>query len=236
VLRFHDVFEDELRHLLTELAALTGAAGASIVRPEGEGAGPTGERRVPLGQGSFLALRFERRATRPDDTDAAIERTVRALRACGRRWGAPWLPVVAVGKPAMPMRARIVSRIEAYLRALVNMQHATNAVLILRTDPVATATPLAELERERLTFLLKRLSAEERKRRGETSHAELAGDDFYAVSFWYGACLVVYFSAPFALDFVRHRARRVTHELSSMLPDLDDPPHLDPVQTAPLPD
>jgi hypothetical protein len=134
------------------------------------------------------------------------------------------------------MRARIVARIEAYLKALVNMQHAVNAVLVLRTDAVATAEPPTELQRERLTFLLKRMSAEERKRRGETSHAELVGDDFYAVSFWYGACLVVYFDAPYALDFVRHRARRVTHELASMLPDLDEPPHLDPVQTSPLPD
>jgi hypothetical protein len=229
------VFEDELRHLLTELAHLTGAAGASIVRPEAGTEGPTGERRVPLGQGSFLALRFEPRTPAVDEAEAAIERTVRALRACARRWGAPWLPVVGVGKPALPMRARIVGRIETYLKALVNMQHAVNAVLILRNDVAAAAEPPSELERERLTFLLKRMGAEERKRLGQTSHAELVGDDFYAVSFWYGACLVVYFSAPFATDFVRHRARRVTHELASMLPDLDDPPHLDPVQTAPVP-
>jgi len=59
--------------------------------------------------------------------------------------------------------------------------------------------------------------------------------DFYAVSFWFDACLIVFFSGPYSSDFMRHRARRVTRELANLLPELDDPT-LDPVQAAPIPD
>ena len=70
---------------------------------------------------------------------------------------------------------------------------------------------------------------------GANAHAELGGEDFYALSFWYGGCLVGFFSRPYASDFVRHRTRLVTRELAHLLSLLDEPSH-DPVQTSPRPD
>ena len=46
------------------------------------------------------------------------------------------------------------------------------------------------------------------------------------MSFWYDAALVVLLAEPYALDFVRHRARQVARELANLLPLLEPDPGL----------
>ena len=131
-------------------------------------------------------------------------------------------------------RERIVARIESYLQALSNTQGMVNATVTHRGCPVASACPLTEMQRERLPFTIKRVVAES-ARATNSSHADIAGDDFFAQSFWFDACLVAFFDGPYSVDFVRHRARLVTREVSNLLPLLDDPDH-DPASTAPIPE
>lgn len=223
------MFEDELRQLLLQLCASTGAADAFIVR-DGKPA-EAGVIMVPLGAGARLGLRDA-----PGETEAvstALEHAARALRACSRRWNED-LPALG-GEPGMPLRARILRRIEVFLAALADTNAAVNALVTVRGKLLTSATPLTELQRERIDFMLRRVDVEVARKVGETSHAELVGDDFYATSFWFGACLVVFFVEPFSLDFIRHRARAVTRELSGLLPDLDEPPR-DPARVAPIPE
>ena len=103
------------------------------------------------------------------------------------------------------------------------MQNADNALVVLRGRVIAAARPPAALEDARWPFIAKRALAAADKTTG-SSHAELADPDFFALTFWYGAVLVVYFTGPYAVDFVRHRARRVARELAELLPDLEPEP------------
>ncbi len=226
------MYEDELHALLIELCAATGAADACIVRPD-EPLGELDRRSVPLGAGAYLCLHTIDRAPLTEAQAATVERTARALRACARRWERE-LPELG-GEPEQPMRERIVGRIQAYLSALATSGSAVNALVTVRGRLVGAARPAAALELSRIEFLLRRMDAEVARRVGESSHAELEGDDFFAVSFWYGACLVLFFDEPYSVNFVRHRARMVTRELASLLPELDEPPH-DPARVAPIPE
>lgn len=223
------MFEDELRQLLLQLCASTGAADAFIARDER--LAEDGVITVPLGSGARLALRDP--VGGADAVGTALEHAARALRACARRWNEE-LPALG-GEPGLPLRARILRRIETFLAALADTGGAANALVTVRGRLLTSATPLTELQRERIDFMLRRVDVEVARKVGETSHAELVGDDFFALSFWFGACLVVFFETPFSVDFIRHRARAVTRELSGLLPDLDEPPR-DPARVAPLPE
>ncbi len=252
------MYQDELRQVLDDLKEATGALSAAIVRPEDdrrprvvreepeperedEPADDSAdqvadERIVPLGGGAFLLVRF----AAPEDKsalerrDAAIERAVRALRACARRWEKDRFPAMTRGE-VIPAPVRVLERIESFLLALANTQHAANALVILRGELVTSAEPLEDAHRDRVPLVLKQLRTETERRKGESSHAELHQDDLYAMTFWFEACLIVFFAGPYSIDFMRHRARRVTRELAHLLPALDDPT-LDPVQAAPLPE
>jgi hypothetical protein len=248
------VLHDELKEILRELAACTGAVSVAIVYErtiDVEGPLPPQadfepeepsrnaddlELIVPVGGGALLRAHFacpeaERSA---DGRDAALERAARALRACARRWDAATLPPLALPDAPASSRERILCRISDYLRAFSNSPSMVNAALVRRCEVVASAEPLSELQRERIPFTVKRVNAEAARRRA-TSHAEVAGEDFFAVSFYFDAYLIAFFEGPYALDFVRHRARLVTRELSHLLALLDEPP-VDPAQAAPAPE
>lgn len=227
----HEMFHDELRQRLLELCAETGAVDARIVHAKPSALADRGVHRVPLGVGAHLDVEM---TAEPSEAQlAAIERAARALRDCARRWELP-LPPLGGEPAAVPMRTRIMGRVEAFLRGLTGVKDAANALVTVRGKLVASANPPRELERERIDFMLRRVDAEVARQVGASSHTELCGPDFYATSFWYGACLIVFFEGPFSVDFIRHRARMVTRELASLLPELDDPPR-DPAKVAPIP-
>jgi hypothetical protein len=261
------VLQDEIRQLLRELVAVTGAeriaivhdpesgapgtwiplAGSALGPPGAPGAGGPVGWRVPLGKGTYLQL--ERTAAQGDAPDAArpggldmdqrmaVERAVRAIRAAVRRWQeerAPALSVTAAEAPPPP-RERVRERIRVYLKALAGSHDAANVLVTLHGAVLASSTPVEELQRARIPFTLRRVAVEVSRSPGR-SHAELAGDDFYAVSFWFGACLIAFFSRPYGLDFFRHRARMVIRELSQLLPMMDDEPPPGSAQQAPIPE
>ena len=239
------MLKDELRQLLRELATTTGAVTVAIAHPDQPDDGADGELAggatqslaVPVGGGAVLRAGFLCAEDPPDPNGraAALERTARALRACARRWDVGTLPPVAFPETARSPRALILSRIESYLGALAATLGMENAIVTLRGRLIGSARPLSEIHRAQIPFTVRRVAAEADRRRGSSSHAELGGEDFYALSFWYGGCFVGFFARPYSYDFVRHRTRLVTRELSHLLSLLDEPSH-DPVQTAPLPD
>lgn len=240
------MLKDELRQLLRELAGATGAVSVAIAHPDQPGLALDGDddghgsghsMSVPVGGGAVLRAGFLCPEEPPDPNGraAALERTARALRACARRWDVATLPPVAFPDTARSPRSLILARIESYLRALVASLGMDNAVVTLRGRIVSSARPLGELHRAQIPFTVRRVAVEADRRRGASSHAELGGEDFYALSFWYGGCLVGFFSRPYASDFVRHRTRLVTRELAHLLSLLDEPSH-DPVQTSPRPE
>ncbi len=190
---------------------------------------------VPVGGGALLSAQFYRDpGDRDDERAAALERTARALRACARRWDVPTLPPLVYPDRGVGGRQRALERVEAYLQALSNTHGMLNAIVTHHGQPIASASALTELQRERLPFMLKRVKAEASRRDG-SSHAYIAGEDCFAQSFWFDACLIAFFDGPYAVDFVRHRTRLVTRELANLLPMLDDPDR-DPAQVAPLPE
>ena len=243
------MLKDELRQLLRELATTTGAVSVAIAHPDqpeldsleggdpGADDGSTHNLAVPVGGGAVLRAGFPCAEEPPDPNGraAALERTARALRACARRWDVGTLPPVAYPETARSPRSLILSRIESYLGALSATLGMENAIVTLRGRLVASAQPLSELHRAQIPFTVRRVAVEADRQRGSSSHAELGGEDFYALSFWYGGCFVGFFARPYSYDFVRHRTRLVTRELSHLLSLLDEPSH-DPVQTAPLPE
>ena len=171
------------------------------------------------------------------DQRMAVERTVRAVRAAVRRWQAERAPAMTVtaAEPPPPPRERVRERMQTFLYALANIHGAANVLVTLRGDVVTSSLPLDSLQQARIPFTLRRVGAEAARQPGR-SHAELAGEDFYAASFWFDACLVAFFSGPYAVDFFRHRARMVIRELSQLLPLFDEPPPSSPAQQAPIPE
>jgi hypothetical protein len=253
------VLKDELRQLLRELAAATGAVSVAIAHPDladmPELSGfpglmdanleasaelrssATHSMSVPVGGGAVLRAGFLGAEEPPDPNGraAALERAARALRACARRWDVGTLPPLAFPESSRSPRGLILSRVHSYLNALTGSLGMDNAVVTLRGRVLASAHPLGELHRAQIPFTVRRVAVEADRRRGTSSHGELVGEDFYALGFWYGGCLVGFFSRAYSADFVRHRARLVARELSHLLSLLDEPSH-DPAQTAPRPD
>lgn len=253
------MLDDEVRQLLRELVQATHAHVASVVHAKLERPGDD-EREVPLGHGAFLRLELRRSGAREralelgstgtgfdagpmvaveqDDMVVAesMERCARALRACVRRWRATRVPRSTFStalEPSEPPGERIRERIRTFLQALARSEGAELVLVTLNHRVVAASGPPDELQLERIPFIIRRVDVEAERRR--TSHAELAGSDFYAASFWFDACLLVFFSGPFSPDFVRYRARMVTRELAPLLAMLDEPPPA-PANVAPIPE
>ena len=213
--------DDEVREILRELVSEIGAASAEITdAPEEKTGVPS--RTVPVGEAAYLRVEIGTRSDRGGDVEAALERAARALRAAGRRWEAA-LPLLAIRPGHGTHKERVAERVGAFLSALAAVQNADNALVVLRGRVIAAARPLGALEEARWPFIAKRALAAADKTSG-SSHAELADPDFFALTFWYGAVLVIYFTGPYAVDFVRHRARRVARELGDLLPDLEPEP------------
>jgi len=229
------MIDDEVRTALEELVEETGAVSARIVGDEEAIRTGVPARTLALGGGEYLRVEFptrsergpeaERgglRSTRGDNVDAAFERVTRQLRAIRRRWEVSRLPEVAVVPgSSLPPGARVIDRIESYLRALGGIDRATNAFVTRGTQLVASARVPDDLEGSRWPFLARRALATHAP---GSSHGEVVDPDAYAMSFWYDAVLVVLLAEPFALDFVRHRCRQVARELCNLLPLLEPDP------------
>ncbi|HEY1559049.1 MAG TPA: hypothetical protein VGF94_29710 [Kofleriaceae bacterium] len=238
------MIDDEVRTALEELVEETGAVSARIVSDEDIRTGVPA-RTLVLGGGEYLRVelptRNERspeaeggglRSSRGDNVEAAFERVTRQLRAIRRRWEVSRLPEVSVVPGAsLPPGARVIDRIESYLRALGSIDRATNAFVTRGTQLVAAARVPDDLEGSRWPFLARRALATHAP---GSSHGEVVDPDAYAMSFWYDAVLVVLLAEPYALDFVRHRCRHVARELCNLLPLLEPDPEA-PAAVGPRP-
>lgn len=234
---------DEIRQLLRELASDIGATRTEVVhsRPMSRA---DNVRISALGGGAFLCVElasgdgadgiYDRRLQGQSDLQvaAAMTRCVRALRACARRWECARVPVCADSRSADMPVDRVRERIVSYLQALANGHGAHLVLVTVGRDIAAASSPPDELSRERIPFIVRRVEVEAGRRK--RSHADVVTVDTYAQSFWFDACLIAYFSQPFAEDFIRHRTRLVTRELIPLLTMLDDPPP-SPAQVAPVP-
>ncbi len=227
--------DGELQELLSELVENVGARSAYI-EPDGVAELADGTHASPLGRGARLVVEFAEPLQDDPDRAASIERAVRALRACARRWDADSFPTVyARARPRGPEKDRVIDRIRAYLVALANAQGVTNVTVTVRDEVIASAIDLDELQRARIPFLLKQVEAEVLAHKGVTSHIEIVREDLCAFAFWVDACLVAFCEGDFSADFLRHRARMVTREIGQLLPHLDEPPPT-PVNVSPLPE
>ena len=227
------MFEDEIRHILRDLLAATGAGSASIVLLTEGGELPEGVH-ASLGNSAHLVVELSGTA-RADETEwrVGLEHSARALRACARRWDRALPPMcVHAGLGHVTQRDRAMARIVEFLTALANTEHCENTLVYRNGEVVASARAVSELASDRLSFIVRQVDA--RARAADRTHGEFAGDDVFAVSFWYGAYLVAYFGHPYSVDFVRHRARLVTRELADLLPLLELPPDA-PATVLPVP-
>jgi hypothetical protein len=229
------MIESDVRDILTSLLTDTGSLSAAIVCDDGHTGVPS--KRLPLGGDRTLQLELstrspkgdavsDRGATRPARSDAGLavdaqlEIAVRQLRAVARRWNVAQLPLMRV-PPATATADRVITRIESFLRALMNSAGAHNAMMVRRGQLVAAAVAVDELWASRVTFVARRTLAAGTP---QSSHGEVIDPDAYAMSFYFSAVLIVAIDAPYAVDFVRHRCRLVARELSLLLPMLEPDP------------
>jgi hypothetical protein len=211
---------DEVRAALRELVDEIGAVSACIVERDDLRSGVPA-RTLALGGGEYLRVELPTRRSREVDVEVAFHRVTRQLRAIRRRWEVARLPEVSVAPGAQPTNDRISERIEGFLRALAAIDRASNAFVTRGAQLIAVARAPDELEGTRWPFLARRALASHAP---HSSHGEVIDPDAYAMSFWYDAALIVLLAEPYALDFVRHRARQVARELSNLLPLLDPEP------------
>jgi hypothetical protein len=215
--------EAEVRDVLRVLVEETGAVSARILENDDIRTGVPA-RTLALGGGEYLRVelptRVDRSPGREHDIEAAFERATRQLRAIRRRWEVSRLPEVSVA-PGAPSGNRVLARISHFVTALGNVDRATNAFCVRGPHLIASARPPAEIEAARWPFLARRALATHAP---GSSHGEVVDPDAYAMSFWYDACLVVLFTEPFGVDFVRHRCRQVARELANLLPLLEPDP------------
>jgi hypothetical protein len=217
----HDVeIADEVRAVLRELVEEIGAVSARIVEHDEMRTGVPA-RTLVLGGGEYLRVELPTRHGREVEVETAFDRTVRQLRAIRRRWEISRLPEVTVAPGAQPTSGRVAERIESYLRGVAAIDRATNAFLTRGAQLIAAAAPPGELESSRWPFLARRALASHAP---HSSHGEVVDPDAYAMSFWYDAALIILLDEPYAVDFVRHRARQVARELSNLLPLLEPDP------------
>lgn len=211
---------DEVRAVLRELVDEISAVSARIIEHDDLRTGVPA-RTLALGGGEYLRVELPARHGREVEVEAAFDRTVRQLRAIRRRWEISRLPEVSVAPGAQPTSGRVADRIESYLRALAGIDRAHNAFVTRGAQLIAAAQPPDELEATRWPFLARRALASHAP---HSSHGEVVDPDAYAMSFWYDAALIVLLTEPYAVDFVRHRARQVARELSHLLPLLEPDP------------
>jgi hypothetical protein len=211
---------DEVRAALRELVGEIGAVSARIVEHDDLRTGVPA-RTLALGGGEYLRVELPTRRSRETDLEAAFDRITRQLRAIRRRWEVARLPEVSVAPGGLPTSERIADRIAGYLRALAAIERAGNAFVTRRTQLVAAARTPDEHEATRWPFLARRALASHAP---HSSHGEVIDPDAYAMSFWYDAALIILLAEPYALDFVRHRARQVARELANLLPLLEPDP------------
>lgn len=211
---------DEVRAALRELVDEIGAVSARIIEHDDLRTGVPA-RTLALGGGEYLRVELPTRKPREVDVEAAFDRITRQLRAIRRRWEVARLPEVSVAPGGQPTNDRIIERIAGFLRALASVDRASNAFVTRGTQLVAAARPPDEIEATRWPFLARRALATHAPR---SSHGEVIDPDAYAMSFWYDAALVILLAEPYALDFIRHRARQVARELANLLPLLDPDP------------
>lgn len=244
------MIEAELRDILQALLDETGSLAAAIVADDGERTGVPSKRR-PLGGDRALVLELASRSRkepdssadpgaeasaepsvdrRPQATDAALEIAARQLRAVARRWNVETLPLLRV-PPQIASADRVLARVQAFLRALASAVAGENAVLWRRGKVLAGAAPLDEVSASRAGFLARRALAAAGP---HSSQAEIIDPDAYAMTFYYGAVLVVTVQAPYAVDFLRHRCRQVARELALLLPSLEPDPAA-PAAVRPVP-
>jgi hypothetical protein len=216
------VLDDEVRQILRELLLATGAESATVVHGERPGTIST-----QLAANTHLALALAR-GVGADEVEwrTPLEHAARALRAASRRWDVvlPALTMWAHTPHASP-RERVLGRIADYLVALANTEHCENTLVVRRGEIIAAAHPVDEATAGRLPLITRQVEAAgiALHERGQ-GHGEIAGEDVYALSFWYGACLIAFFARPYSVDFVRHRAKLVTRELSELMGMLDGGP------------
>lgn len=217
---------DEVRDALKELVIEINATSARIVGDEDNSRSGIPARTLALGGGEYLRVELpthvERTNGREHDIEAAFERVIRTLRAIRRRYEVARLPEVTVAPGAQPAGAKVLERIEAYVKGLATIERASNAFVVLGPRLVAAARAPDELEQTRWPFLARRTLANHAP---GSSHGEVVDPDAYAMSFWYDAAIVVLLVEPFAIDFVRHRAKQVAREIANLLPLLDPDPH-----------
>lgn len=236
------MIDDEVKDILRELLAATGGAAATIAPANGEHTEPApagvATRIAPLGGGNELRLHVKpgvaaaAAADAGDAVSTAIEHAVRALRAAARRWEEA-LPIVSIGDAPANAGERVAARIAAFVAALTSIQHARNACLVVDHKVLAWARTPEALDEARWPLLERRAHAAA-PGEGLSSHGEVVDPDAYALTFWYGAALLLYFSAPYGVDFVRHRARQVARELALLLPTLEPGPGA-PAMRLPVP-
>jgi hypothetical protein len=213
---------DEVRAALRELVDEIGAVSARIIEHDELRTGVPA-RTLALGGGEYLRVELPTRRSREADVEAAFDRVTRQLRAIRRRWEVARLPEVSVSPGVQPTNDRIAERIEGYLRALASVDRASNAFVTRGTQLIAAARAPDDLEASRWPFLARRALATHAP---HSSHGEVIDPDAYAMSFWYDAALVVLLAEPYALDFIRHRARQVARELANLLPLLEPDPEV----------
>jgi len=211
---------DEVRAALRELVDEIGAVSARIIEHDELRTGVPA-RTLALGGGEYLRVELPTRKRREVDVEAAFDRVTRQLRAIRRRWEVARLPEVSVAPGVQPASDRIADRIAGFLQALASVDRASNAFVTRGTQLVAAARPADEIEATRWPFLARRALATHAP---GSSHGEVIDPDAYAMSFWYNAALVILLAEPYALDFIRHRARQVARELANLLPLLDPDP------------
>jgi hypothetical protein len=205
---------DEVRAALRELVDEIGAVSARIIEHDDLRTGVPA-RTLALGGGEYLRVELPTRHGREVEVEAAFDRTVRQLRAIRR------LPEVSIAPGVQPTSGRVIERIHGYLGALAGIDRAGNALVTRGNQLIAAARPPDELEASRWPFLARRALASHAP---HSSHGEVVDPDAYAMSFWYNAALIVLLAEPYALDFVRYRARQVARELAHLLPLLEPDP------------
>jgi len=215
------VIDDEVHETLKELVDETGAMSARIVDNDDTRTGVPA-RTLALGGGEYLRVELPTRTSRDYDVEAAFERATRQLRAIRRRWEVARLPEVIVSSQSEPpSEDRVLERIQSFLRALAGIDRANNAFVTRGTELVASAHPADDVAQSRWPFLARRALATHAP---GSSHGEVVDPDAYAMSFWYDATLVVLLVEPYAVDFVRHRARGVAREIANLMPLLEPDP------------
>ncbi len=226
--------EDEVREVLRALVDESGALSARIIEHDDSRSGIPA-RTLALGGGEYLRVELPSRTPKSDggedattsraahDVEALLDRVTRQLRAIRRRWDAMRLPevVVSAGTASIPPPDRVTARIEHFLKALASIDRATNALCTRNDKVLAFAQEPDALAATRWPFLSRRALAAHAP---NSSHGEIIDPDAYAMSFWYGAVLIVLLDEPYAVDFVRHRTRAVARELANLLPMLEPDP------------